>query len=182
MNKLLLGVAGLALTGMLASCGDTPLTPGFGYYDNYNDSTTLKLDQLANYRTNWQLTTDAKDLAGNTIPKGTYLICDNKNTTISFDLSWTGYLSKVGLQLKGYNTDANYNIGVYTVGANSGTAPVEFTIGSQVAPLAITVTPVTTVNVKGYTYARAQGLDGSGYASNVTTTQHSIPVVDCTVQ
>ena len=177
MKKLLL--AAIAATGLLASCGDPLVQVGLGYYDSYQDSTTLTLGKLTNYQTNWQLSVAAQDQNGNTIAKDTYLICDNRDTTISFNLNWTGYLSNVGLQLKGYNSDQNYNVGVYSVNANSGSAPVQFTIGQGIAPLAINVTPVTKVTVKGYTYARAQGLDANGYASNVTTTDYSIPVVDC---
>lgn len=188
MKKVLL--AAMGLSGVLASCGGSVVVGvGGGYYGD-GQSTNLQLNSLTNYRTSWQLSSNVQDQSGRTLTAGTYIICDNTNTDISVDLTWTGGLSKLGLQLRGVNSDTYRNISVYpySVVDTSGSGTATYSLGAAMAPLAtksslsaqaIVVNPITAVDIKGYTYVRAQGLDAFGLASNVLTSGYSIPVVDC---
>ncbi|MFC5847774.1 hypothetical protein [Deinococcus petrolearius] len=181
MKKGLLAAVGLS--GLLASCGGT-LTVGAGGYYGEGTSSSLILNSLTDYQTNWQLSTAVQDQKGNVIPAGTHVICDNTTTDISFNVNWTGYMAAVGLQLRGLNTDSYKNIGVFLVNSSTGRVNATYSIGSNIAPLnlkpqAIIVNPITSVDIKGYTYVRAQGIDGTAAASNVVSTSTAIPVVDC---
>lgn len=176
----------VGLMGVLASCTEPGSVVVEGYYGNVNQpSTNLTLGQLTKFSTNWRLSADVRDAAtGQTIKADTYVICDNNTTTVSVNANWTGYLSTLGVQMRGYNTNAYSNIRANDVNAYSGTKTITFNIGTGLAPLSVTgqsivVTPINNVVVKGYTYLRAQGLDGNGYKSNIVTTDYSIPVMDC---
>lgn len=173
----------VGLSGVLASCGGTVVVGTGGYYGE-GTSTTLTLNSITNYTTDWQLSAPVQDQQGNVIPANTYVICDNTTTNISFDVNWTGYMAAVGLQMRGLRTDAYKNIGVYLVNSSSGKASASYAVGSGVAPQnikpqAIIVNPITSVDIKGYTYVRAQGIDGTAAASNVVSSTVAIPVVDC---
>ena len=181
MKKVLLAAVGLS--GLLASCGGSVVVGVGGYYGD-DASSTLMLNSITNYRTDWQLSSAVQDQQGNVIPANTYVICDNTTTNISFDVNWTGYMAALGLQLKGLNTGAYENIGVSLINSSSGQVSASYAIGSGVAPQnikpqAIIVNPITSVDIKGYTYVRAQGIDGTAAASNVVSSTVAIPVVDC---
>lgn len=185
MKKILL--ASVAGAGLLASCGGVTVT--LPDYFSGTPSPTLRLTGLTNYTTNWRLSENVTDQNGRTLTADTYIICDNKNTTIYADVAYTGGpLSKLGLQLNGQSGQfAPYNVStpfIYTGGATSGTIQTEFNIGQEVAPLslgaqAIVVNPVNRVDIKGYTFLRVQGQDNVGRSSNTLTSPNSIPVVDC---
>ena len=179
MKKILLAAVGAA--GLLESCNTVDAVLS-GYYGNANASSTVRLGQLTNYTTNNQLSVDATDQNGNKLAAGTYVICRNWDTVVNFDLNWSGYLSNVGFQLKGYNTGNYVNTGTYTVNSSAGSAPVSLPVGQGVAPLSIntqSVILVPKVTVLGYTYVRAQGRDANGYASNIVDTGYAIPVTEC---
>ena len=176
----------VAGAGLLASCGD--VTVSIPDYFNGGRSNTLSINKVSDVRTDWQLTQDVKDQNGGTIKSGSYVICDNKATNIEADVSWTGNLAKLGLQLKGVKTGNYINASAYpyTGAAGSGSAKATFAIDKNMAPLSINAqaiivnpTPVSNVNVKGYTYLRVQGQDTSGRVSDVLESNNSLPVVDC---
>lgn len=182
MKKILLAAVGM--TGLLASCGDITVLPG--YYNGIGTSSSLTLNGITSYTTDWQLSNAVQDQNGNTIAANTYVICDNKETNLTVGLNWTGGLSKLGIQLKGVNTGDYKNANFYPYSSvdysGSGTATVK--LSTYMAPLSfnqqsITVNPITKVNVKGYTTVSAQGLDSSGLASNVVNSSTKIPVMDC---
>ncbi len=182
MKKILL--ASVAGAGLLASCGDVTVTiPG---YFGAPQTSSAQLSKISNYSTNYQLSADVLDQNGNTLKKGKSIICDNVTTEITGGVDFTGDLNKLGLQLKGVKTGDYDNLGTNDVnrgGLTSGTVPVNITVPKGLAPLnlgaqAIVVNP-RTVDIKGYTYLRAQGLDTQGRATNIIESG-AIPVVDCT--
>lgn len=170
MKKLLL--AALGATGLLASCGGGGVTIGSGYYGEYNSAASAQLTSLTNYTTDYTY-------------NGTYVICSDADTTLSFNLNWSGYLSAVGFQLKGYNTGNYLNTDTYAVNSSAGSAPVSITVARGMAPLKVSSTPIKAQAIVvnpvdlGYTYVRAQGVDGNGYYTNVVETNYSIPVMRC---
>ncbi|WP_414656797.1 hypothetical protein ACINK0_11545 [Deinococcus sp. VB343] len=180
MKKILL--ASVAGAGLLASCGNGSVIV------ETNPVTNLK---VTSYTTNWQLTTEARDQNGQPIAKGAYLICDNRNTTMAVGATWQGGLQQLALQFKGYNTGATKTVATNPLGAtnSTGSGTYEYTFGPETAPLnvgsgkisaqAIVVNPITTVNVKGYTYVRIQGYDVLGNPSNIAESEIAIPVADC---
>lgn len=184
---MLLGAVGLS--ALLASCGEiTIVIPD--PIPNTQPSTTLKLKAVAGYSTSYRLTQDVRDQNGQTIAAGTYVICDNRNTDMTVDVTWTGGLSKLYAQFKGLRTGDYENVTFYPFGSvnysGSGTATYTFgpgtapqSVGKNVSVQGIVVNPVTNVNVKGYTYVRLQGLDENGRASNIVESVTAIPVVDC---
>lgn len=177
MKKILL--ASVAGAGLLASCGGV-LTA--------DPVTNLA---VSSYSTDWQLNSDVRDQNGQVIPKGTYLICDNKNTKMQVGVTFQGGLQQLALQFKGYNTGTTKTVATNPLNAtnSSGSGTYEYTFGPNTAPLsvnggnlsaqAIIVNPITNVTVKGYTYVRVQGYDLAGNASNVATSPTAIPVADC---
>ncbi|GBF06571.1 hypothetical protein DAERI_090157 [Deinococcus aerius] len=185
--KKLLGAVGLS--AVLASCGDITVVipdpiPGT------LPSPTLTLEAVAGYSTNYRLTRDVRDQNGQTIAAGTFVVCNNLNTQMAVDVTWTGGLSKLYAQFKGLRTGDYENVTFYPFGSvdysGSGTATYTFgpntapqSVGKSVSAQAIVVNPVTNVNVKGYTYVRLQGLDENGRASNIVESVTAIPVVDC---
>ena len=179
MKKILL--ASVAGAGLLASCGGVVTS---------NPVSNLA---VTSYSTDWQLSTDVRDQSGQIIPKGTYLICDNKNTKMSVGVTWQGGLQQLALQFKGYTTGQTKTVATNPLNATnySGSGTYDYTFGPLTAPLnvgggklstqAIVVNPISTVNVKGYTYVLVQGYDLGGTGSNVAQSQKAIPVADCTL-
>ena len=107
-------------------------------------------------------------------------------------VSWTGDLQQIGIRFKGALTGGTSKTNVfgdrYSAPDYSGNGTASITIRPGLAPLkvssgvsaqAIVVTPITTVNVKGYTYVQAFGKDSSGNYSNVVESVTQIPVADC---
>lgn len=169
MKKILLAAVGAA--GLLASCGGGNVIDS-GYYGNYNPSAGATLTSLSDYTTNWTY-------------NGTPVICNNASTTISFNVNWNGYLNSVGFQFKGYNTGNYINTNTYAINSSVGSAKANFTLGVNMAPLSVTDQPITSQSIVvnpttlGYTYVRAQGVDGNGYYTNVIQSDYSIPVMNC---
>lgn len=170
MKKLLL--AAIAATGLLASCGG----------DGVFASATMQSVDFSSDKTLRESITGSD---GHIYPAGTEVICDNMTTNISAYATYSGSVSKLTLQLKGWTTGTYKNVNVYpsSVIDTDGVIETEwFPIAPGMAPLnitsqAITVTPtpVNVTDIKGYTYMRAQANDGS----NVVETPYAIPVVDC---
>ncbi|GHG12460.1 hypothetical protein GCM10017783_25670 [Deinococcus piscis] len=163
----------LGLTGVLASCGGGTV----------NDSRPPTTD--------WQLAADVKDSAtGQTIRKGTYVICDNANTTVQASASWAAGTERVELLARGVKSGTVKNLGYKTVNpANGGSSQLLFTFGPKMAPLSlnaqsITVNPITrNVKVLGYTNLGIQTRSANGtIVSAPSYSQYSFPVLEtCTV-
>lgn len=128
------------------------------------------------------------DQNNQTYPAGTPVICDNMDTQVGFPVTWSGGLSELTIQLKGYTTGDYKNLTAYpnSVIDTSGSATYEYVIKPLVAPLSISTQsiivnpkPITVTNVKGFTYVRAQGTTLGGSNSNIVTSPNAIPVVDC---
>lgn len=187
MKKLLL--AALGLTGVLASCGDG---------GTMADSTPPTLTNASGLYTNHKLTVTATDVdTGTVYPAGTYVICDNRNTTIELSVSWTGQLWDLDLfTIGGYYGSTYDYLGSYAAdGRWNGSGTISYTFGPNAAPLsldsklsaqAITVNPVTAIRVKGFTGIAVQGNSYTNVAGNYLTakTLNSVnvdylPVVDC---
>ncbi|WP_161883703.1 hypothetical protein [Deinococcus alpinitundrae] len=184
MNRGILGLIGAA--ALLSSCNVTVTTPAD------NSSTTLSLDAISSYTSQYKLLTSTQDQNGNTLAAGTPIICDNLNTRLDVGVSWTGGLQQIGIRFKGALTGTTTNTSVfgdrYSTPDYSGNGTASITIRPGLAPLkvssgisaqAIVVTPINTVNVKGYTYVQAFGKDSNGNYSNVVQSVTDIPVADC---
>lgn len=166
MKKLLL--AAIGATGLLASCGDMG-----GTYSATMNSVDFISDKT--------LTAPITGSDGHVYAKGTYVICDNMTTNIQANVTYTGTINKVTLQLKGVNTGTYKNVNVYSLLDSDGNLTTDwFALTPGMAPLnlksqAITVNPITVTTIKGYTYMRAQ----ANNSSNIVETSYAIPVVDC---
>lgn len=185
MKKILL--ASVAGAGLLASCGGDVTIRIPNFFEG-QPSKSLAITSVSNIRTDWKLNTDVVDQNGKTIKAGSYVICDNKITNIDGDVSWTGPLSKLNLQLKGVTTGQTQNVSVYPYSgvATNGNVKAQFTIGEQMAPLSIgsqaiivNPKPVTNVRVKGYTELVVHGVDPVGDYSNTKKAPNALPVMDC---
>ncbi|MFC6590754.1 hypothetical protein ACFP81_01010 [Deinococcus lacus] len=116
MKKILMGLMGVAL---LASCG-------VGGVDNSRVPTT-----------NWRLDRDVTvDGSNKVIKAGTYVVCDNTNTTVALPVQWTAGTDLLTLYAKGERDGAvkalaSYTVPDRTVGGNS---TVTFTFGPHMAP------------------------------------------------
>lgn len=190
MKKQVTAAVGMVgLTGILASCG-TSATISFGFAPGSAYSTGLILKNITDYSTNYQLSSDVKDQNGQTIPAGSYVICDNTSTTMNVDLTWAGGLSKLYVQFKGLTTNQTKTVQYYSFTGvdTSGSGSAQYILGAGTAPLSVSagklgaqgivVNPVV-VDVKGYTYVRLQGVDSVGYNSNIIESATAVPVVDC---
>lgn len=186
MKRLLL--AAIGVTGLLASCG-----PG-GSVDN----TVPTMTQASGLYTSHQLSVNVTDVnTGTVYPAGTYVICDNKNTTIELGVAWTGALYNLDVYATGGYYGDTHLLGTYTAnGAYNSSGTISYTFGAGAAPLSlpgtlkaqgITVTPVTNVNIKGQTSIIVQGnnyYDTPGNYITATTlntvpNNYQLPVVDC---
>lgn len=173
---MLLGAA--SLSAVLASCGGvTPVSP-------------VRNLSVTGYETSYRLTQNVRDQNGNTIAAGSYVICDNRDTRVGVDVSWTGGLSQLAIQFTGARTGQTKTVATEDYGPIDyrGAGRYEYTLTPGMAPQtlknglgaqAITVNPITNVTVKGYTYVRVQGYDAAGGASNIAESVTQIPVVDC---
>lgn len=166
MKKMLLGAVGLS--AVLASCG------------------SVTVDDLAGIRSQYQLTTDVTDAnTGTTLRQGTYVICDNVNTDVELNVSWTAGTRAINLLAYGQYYGEGRYLATYDVSNTAGGSGIlTFTVGANTAPLSlgkqsIIVTPVTNVNVKGYTRLAAQAIDSQGNAGTVQQSSYVFPVVDC---
>ncbi|GBF06572.1 hypothetical protein DAERI_090158 [Deinococcus aerius] len=166
---MMLGAVGLS--AVLASCGG------------------VAIDDSQGPRSQYQLATDARDTnTGKVIPKGTYVICDNKSTDVELDVNWLVGTSKINLLAFGeYYGEGRY-LDTYQVDPSTGgSGTLVFTIEKGVAPQnlnvvkpqAIIVTPITNVNVKGYTRLGAQAVNAQGVAGTIQQSDYVFPVVDC---
>ncbi|ADY26077.1 hypothetical protein Deipr_0921 [Deinococcus proteolyticus MRP] len=122
----------LGLTGVLASCG--------GGTSTIEGAPT----------TNWQLRSDVKDINNNIILKaGTYVICNDRPTTVQANVSWGAGVTQVQLWARGQKESKP--VAYYNVNPTGGTGTATFTLNGGVAPQSITVNPITTpVRVKSY--------------------------------
>ncbi|MFC4639417.1 hypothetical protein [Deinococcus hohokamensis] len=178
MKRLLMVVLGAS--GLLASCNVTVtapnVTPGTGA------SGTLRLTQLNAFETSYKLTQDVTDQNGQFIAAGTSVICDDADTTMYADVSWSGYLSKLYVQFKGLNTGQYQNVDPFTVGRADGRGTATYTFTPGMAPLSVKPQAIIVngrVNRLGNTYVRLQGLDQAGQYSNILESTTAVPVLDC---
>ncbi|EYB68198.1 hypothetical protein DEIPH_ctg025orf0032 [Deinococcus phoenicis] len=158
---MLLGAVGLS--AVLASCG------------------SVTVDDSLGIRSQYQLSTDVTDVnTGRVLKQGTYVICDNKNTNVELNVSWTAGTSAINLLAYGeYYGEGKYLANYKLNSAAPGSAALTFTVGAFTAPQSIIVNPVTTVNVKGYTRLAAQAVDLQGNTGSVQQSSYVLPVVDC---
>ena len=166
MNKLLLGAVGLS--AVLASCGG------------------VSVDDTRGIRSEYQLATDVRDQStGATLSAGTYVICDNTNTDVELNVSWLAGTQAINLVASGQYYGEGRSLATYDVsGTPGGNAALLFTIGAYTAPLkvkpqALIVTPVTNVDIKGYTRLGVRTVDTQGNAGTVQYSSYVFPVVDC---
>ncbi|RJF71247.1 hypothetical protein D3875_06350 [Deinococcus cavernae] len=113
---------------------------------------------------------------GTTYPIGTSVICDNWATDINARVTYSGSVSKLSLQIQGAGgTYTDLVAYPYNVIDTDGVIDASYTIGAGMSPLAITVTPITVTDIKGYTRLAAYANNNMGDVvySNI------IPVVDC---
>lgn len=179
MKKIAL--TALGLTGLLASCGISPVVV----------TDPARNLQLLAFESQYRLPTAYTDTGTGTVyPAGTSIICDNANTRLQATLDWDGDARRIGIQLEGSVEDP---ITVFTPissnGYSANPSTVEVTFGPGVAPLsvkaaglkaqAIVVTPVNTFTVKGITFLNAVAESRNGQLSNVVSSVQGIPVADC---
>lgn len=184
MKKMLLLVGAAAL---LAAC-----SPSF---NGGQTSKSLTLNQVTDFTSSYTTAQTYVDSStGRVIPAGSDIICDNANTDLQFNFTWTGPLYQAGVRLKGLKTGAvtstilsNATPGGDTSGVGSGTvrvapgvAPQSVSFGGMKAQ-AIVPTPIPTanLNVKGYSYLQVVATDTSGLNSNIIESPTEIPVADC---
>ena len=166
MKKMLLGAVGLS--AVLASCGG------------------VAVDDTRGVRSEFQLATNVTDVnTGATLNAGTYVICDNTNTDVELNVSWLAGTQAINLYAYGeYYGEGKY-LATYNVsGTPGGNAALLFTVGAYTAPLnvkpqAIIVTPVTNVDVKGYTRLGVRAVDSQGNVGTIQQSSYVFPVVDC---
>ncbi|MFB9992546.1 hypothetical protein ACFFLM_11270 [Deinococcus oregonensis] len=173
MKKLLLGLVGLSAA--LASCGVTVDVGG-----------PVTLTALNSYTTDWYR--NVSDGNGGTKPE--YVICDNRDTTVVMDVSWTGTLTRLDVSFEGsQGGKVPESTGQFSPDS-SGNDVFTYTFGPRMAPLslkkdglsaqalkaqAIVVNPVN----KGTTFVTLTGYNLSGQPSNPLVAPQGIPVVDC---
>lgn len=184
-------LAAVGLSGLLASCGgsvvvgsDTPptITSANGLYTDHRLQVAV---------------TDAD--TGTVYPAGTYVVCDNLNTTVQMNVSWTGALYDLDVYATGGYYGDTHRLDTYTAeGASNDSGTVVYTFGPRAVPLsvnkgkgltaqAITVNPIIAVDVKGQTSIVVQGNSYFGNPGNYQTVStlntvpnnFQLPVVDC---
>ncbi len=187
MKKLLMAAVGL--TGILASCGvDVVVDPG---------TSTLKLTQVNEFKTQYTTTTDLNDQSGNKIASaGDSVICNNLNNRIRVAFTWTGDLGSAQFRLRGLTTDkvtsaatVNYPSGFTNGGAEATIAPgaAPQSINGGLSAQAIVVTPIKVTKLYGRSYLEMRIFDNAGRAGQVPNSNDGItfqsvtalPIVDC---
>lgn len=169
MKKMLLGAVGLS--AVLASCGG------------------VAVDNNRGIRSEFQLATDVRDTeTGRTLPKGTYVICDNRDTDVELNVNWLAGTSTLNLLAYGEYYGEGRNLATYQVNPNTGgSATLPFTISrftapqslNSVQPQSIIVTPVNNVTIKGYTRLGVQATNAQGVVGSVQMSNYVFPVVNC---
>lgn len=157
----------LGLTGVLASCG--------GGTSTIEGAPT----------TNWQLRSDVKNVAtGEILKAGTYVICNDRPTTVNANVSWGAGATSVQLLARGVkNPNDIRQLADYGVNPAGGTGTATFTFGPGMAPQAIVVNPITTpVRVLGYSNLGTRStLIGTTNYSSVNWNNYKYPVLEsCT--
>lgn len=172
MKKMLLGAVGLS--AVLASCGGVGVT--------YSPVTITAVNSFTS--DHYRVVTDP-----NTgLPKNEYVICDDRATTVTMDVSWTGPLSRLDAWFEGATTGqttARRSTGNFPVDSSgrdtftytfaAGTAPLSVSKGNGLGAQAIVINPVN----KGTTYVNVQGFNPNGLPSNIFEAPAGIPVVTC---
>ena len=187
MNKAFVGVGALGLAALLSACDVSVSVPS----PDLGSSQDLVLKGVTSFTSQYQLQTDVRDQNNNTIAAGTYIICDDRNTQLQVGVAWSGPLQQIGIRFKGLTTGQTTSAIVYgdTYSAPdySGSGSATINVGPGVAPLkvssglsaqAIVVTPVTNVQINGYTYVQAFGKDDLGNYSNYVESATAIPVAN----
>ncbi|ASN81037.1 MULTISPECIES: hypothetical protein [Deinococcus] len=165
MKKMLL--AAISMTGLLASCGG-----GF-------ISAPVDVTAVNGFTSNWTRT--------NSQGQQEYIICDDRDTTVTMDVSWTGPLAKLDAYFDGAQGTRFPEGKLQTTGwfapDTSGRDTFTYTFGPGMAPLktssgvkaqAIVINPVQ----KGTTFVTVTGYNPDGQADSVQA-PGGIPVYDC---
>lgn len=180
MKKLLMAAVGL--TGVLASCGVEVSTP-------VDPVSNLK---LVNFTSEYVLANDAVDVnSGKQYSKGTPIICNNRNTRLSVDVTYNGTINEFGARLEGRDTGTTKTIYSQPLGNvySGNPSTFEFTVGPNTAPLsvqpkgvsaqAINVTPVNTISVQGASFVTVQARSGDGTVSDTDSSVQALPIANC---
>lgn len=186
MKRLL--IAAVGLTGVLASCGvDIVVDPR----PNPNIVPVSNL-KLLSFTSQYVLANDAVDVDnGDKYAKGTSIICDNKNTRLSVDVTYNGTINRFGVRLEGRDSEQTKTIFSQALGNVYSQNPsvFEFVVGPNTAPLSvqsaglnaqsIVVTPINTISVKGASFVSVQAESGDGTVSNVVPSVQALPIANC---
>lgn len=172
---MLLGAVGLS--AVLASCGSVDIV-----FD------PVTITAVNSYTSDYYR--DVTDpTTGQT--KREYVICDDRQTTVQMNVSWTGPLSRLDATFEGANTRETMTktTGDFVLDTSGrgdffytfdvGMAPLSLSkgkVGAQsLKPQAIIVNPVN----KGTTYVTISGYNPDGLKSNEFDAPQGIPVVNC---
>ena len=184
MNKTMVGMGVAGLVALLSACDVSVTVPDLG------SSSTLKLTGVTSYTSQYQLQTDVQDQNGASLAAGTYIICDDRNTQLTVGVGWSGPLQRIGIRFVGLTNGTTSSIAYgnnFSTPNYSGSGSATVTFGAASAPLsvssglkaqAIVVTPVTNVQINGYTYVQAFGQDDLGNYSNTVQSATAIPVAN----
>ena len=168
MKKVLLTAVGL--TGLLAGCG--AVTVAYG-------PVTLN---SAQYTSNWSYT----NINGQT----QYIICDDRDTTVTMDVMWTGPLSRLDALFEGATTQraaTTRTTGVFAPDY-TGRDTFTYTFGAGMVPLGVTKGETTALKAqaivvnptnKGTSFVTVQGFNPDGVPSNKIQVPQGIPVYNC---
>lgn len=166
---MMLGAVGLS--ALLASCGGVVVI-----------SDPVQITAINEYTSDYYY----NDQNGNRV----YVICDNRDTNVYMDVSWTGALSRLNARFEGTQDPAIEKTTGPFVPDVSGRDTFSYTFAPGAAPLsvsksklsaqalksqAIIVNPVQ----KGATFVTVWGYNPDGLKSNEFEAPKGIPVVDC---
>lgn len=158
-------LAAISMTGLLASCGG-----GF-------ISAPVDVTAVNGFTSNWTRT--------NSQGQEESIICNDRETTVTMDVSWTGPLAKLDATFEGANTtnkNTTKTTGWFAPDV-SGRDTFNYTFGPNMAPLknnegvtaqAIVVNPVQI----GTTYVTVTGYNPDGQTDSAVAPK-GIPVYDC---
>lgn len=175
-------MAALGMTGLLAGCSveiGTPIEP----------VSNLK---LLKYTSEYVLANDAVDTnTGQTYSKNTPIICNDRSTRLSVDVTFNGTINEFGVLLEGSRTGNTKPIYSQPLGNMSSGNPsvFEFVVGPNAAPQSvqraglsaqgITVTPINTISVQGASFVTVQARSGDGTVSNPVSSVQALPIANC---
>lgn len=163
-------MAGLGVSGLLASCATSGSVP-YG---------AVAL-QSVQYTSNWSYT----DANG----QNQYVICDDRDTTVTMNVTWTGPLARLDALFEG--ATAQRTPVVKTTGDFQpdyrGQDTFTYTFGAGLVPLALSKgsaalraqTIVVNPTNKGTSFVSVRGYNPNGIQSNTLQVPQGIPVYNC---